>query len=77
MNASDRLRSLSRPGDRVIPIYRKTGSWREGEHAYTRDRDTELVMDSLPFIADVVLAAEHAGIAPIAVDRLRRYLESR
>jgi hypothetical protein len=77
MKASERLRSLSRPGERVIPIYRKIGPRSAGADAFTRDETTELIMDALPYIADVVDAAEHAGIAPVELDRLRTYLEAR
>lgn len=60
MTVSNRLKTLR--GDRVIPIYRKTGPRMQGADAFTRDLDTEIVMDALPYIIDVVRAAEEAGL---------------
>lgn len=60
MSASERLRTLLPPGDRVVPVFRKTGPLVAGADAFTRAEDIEALRNALPEIVAVVEAAEVA-----------------
>lgn len=74
MSASAKLEALSLTGMKVIPIYRKVGPRFLGKAAFTRDEQTEGVMDCLPYLALIVEAAEKAGLVPETIERLDHYL---
>lgn len=71
-SVAEKLKALR--GSLVIPIYRKTGSRLLGEDAFTRDRDTETVMDVLPYIAEVIAEVEGSKTSSPALDLLRSML---
>lgn len=56
----DTLRYMYQQGsrDRILPVFRKTGTRLLGADAFERARDIEVFMRALPYLLDVAEAAE-------------------